>query len=152
MALVTAFTLALPAGAAMAGTAAAAPVDTAPALAAPVVAAPAAEQADTCGGTRVRHVAIKAGGRTVAWANLYHNRSTATKCAQVVHAGPAWGRQTTTAVTIWNGELSAHTGGTSRYRSGKAYIRGVNGDCVAARGAIVWGGSTRIVSLAGHCG
>lgn len=147
MALVTAFTLALPGAAAAAVPAVAAPVSVAP-----VVAAPAAQAADTCGGTLVRHRAIKAGGVTVAWANLYHNRSTATKCAQVVHAGPAWGQQTTTAVTIWNGELSAHTGGTSRYRSGKAYIRGVNGDCVAARGAIVWGGSTRIVSLPGHCG
>lgn len=146
-ALVTALTVALPGAAAVAAPAA---------TAAPAPVTASVDQvdalADTCGGTRVRHRAITAGGTTVAYADMYYNRSTATKCVQVVHAGPAWGRSATTGVTVWNGELTSHSSGVSRYRSGKAYIRGVIGDCVAARGAIVWGGKTRIVTLPGHCG
>lgn len=150
MALVTAATLALP-------VAAAAPATAAPATAAqaPTVAVapegPAAPAGIGCG-ERIVHKGIHAGGRRVAWLDVYYNRSTGGKCAVTVHTGPSWGVARYTTARISGGGLSASIGSTEAYRTNRVALSGVRGVCVSAKGGISWRGEMRTTTVRGLCG
>lgn len=149
MALVTALTLALPATAA-----AAAPAPAAPAVAAAPVpsAGQVASMATACPGSRIVHKPIKVGRRTVAWLNVFHDRSSGIKCAETAHTGPSWGRWAYTEVDIWTRSSSSSVGGDYRYRTGPASIGGANGVCVGTRGTIEWRGAMRVTTARSLCG
>ncbi|GGM32986.1 hypothetical protein ACFQBY_07855 [Promicromonospora citrea] len=150
-ALVAAFALALPLTAA-----ATAPATAVPAAAATVQAAAApAGSAATAGigcGKRIAHKGIHAGGRRVAWLDVYDNRNTGAKCAVTVHTGPSWGVVRHTAVRLKSANLSVSTGATEAYRTNRVVLRGVDGVCVAAQGGISWGGKMRTTTVRGLCG
>lgn len=149
MALVTALTLALPATAA-----AAAPAPAAPAVAAAPVpsAGQVASMATACPGSRIVHKPIKVGRRTVAWLNVFHDRSSGIKCAETAHTGPSWGRWAYAEVDIWTRSSSSSVGGDYRYRTGPASIGGANGVCVGTRGTIEWRGAMRVTTARSLCG
>ncbi|WP_207211987.1 hypothetical protein [Promicromonospora panici] len=147
MALVTAVTLALPVAGAAAVPATAAPAPT-------VAAAPEAPAAPTgigCG-ERIVHKGIHAGGRRVAWLDVYYNRSTDAKCAVTVHTGPSWGVTANTAVRMTSGRLMSGTSGTYAYRTDRVVFSNVDGVCVAAQGGIYWRGDWRTTTVRGLCG
>ncbi len=148
VALLTALSLALPVTAAAAAPAAAAPATTAVA-AAPE--APATPMAAGCG-SRIVHTGIHAGGRRVAWLDVYYNRNTGAKCAITVHTGPSWGVTTHTAVRLTSANISAGSGGTAAYRTSRVVLGGVDGVCVAAQGGIAWRGEMRTTTVRGLCG
>ncbi len=149
MALVTALTLALPATAAAAAPAPAAPA----AAAAPVPSAgQVASMATACPGSHIVHKPIKVGRRTVAWLNVFHDRSSGIKCAETAHTGPSWGRWAYTEVDIWTRSSSSSVGGDYRYRTGPASIGGANGVCVGTRGTIEWRGAMRVTTARSLCG
>jgi len=145
VALMTALTLALPVTAAAAVPAVAAPATTAAA------GAPATPMAAGCG-ERIVHKGIHAGGRRVAWLDVYYNRSTGAKCAITVHTGPSWGVTTHTAVRLTSANLSAGSGGPAAYRTSRVVLGGVDGVCVAAQGGIAWRGEMRTTTVRGLCG
>jgi hypothetical protein len=156
MALVTALTLALPGAAAAAAPASAAPASAAPAASAvramPAAAAPVAPMAAACPGNRIVHKAIKAGGRTVGWLNVFHDRGSDTKCAVTAHSGLTWGKWAYTTVDIWTRNGSVGVSGDYRYRTGPVSMGDADGVCVGAKGGIKWGGQMRVATARMLCG
>lgn len=148
---VTALTVVLPVTAVATVPAAASPVQSTAARAMPA-APPAAPTAAACPGTRIVHKAIKAGSATVAWLNVFHDRSSGTKCAVTAHSGRTWGKWAYTKVDVWTRNGSSGVGGDYRYRTGPASIGGANGVCVGAKGSIKWGGTMRVATARMLCG
>ncbi|GAA4698485.1 hypothetical protein APR04_005437 [Promicromonospora umidemergens] len=149
IALLATFSLTLPATAVAAVPAAPAPV-------APVVAAapsaPVSALASVCPGKRIVHKPIKLNGYKIGWLNVYYSRSKGTKCGVVMHAGASWGKTAYTQVQVWNAYSSSFSGGDYRYRTGKASVGGVRGECVSAQGLMDWRGKTRTATVHGLCG
>ncbi|MFE7503792.1 hypothetical protein [Promicromonospora sp. NPDC057488] len=145
--LVTALTVALPVTAAAAVPAAASPVQSVA-----TQTTPAAAMATACSGNRIVHKAIKVGSATVAWLNVFHDRSSGTKCAITSHSSRTWGKWAYTQVDIWTRSSASSVGGDYRYNTGPASVGGVNGVCAGAKGSIKWRGKTRVVTVHSLCG
>lgn len=122
----------------LAGTAAAA--STAPAAPAPAAeSATVIETVNRCGGTRIRHKAIKAGTRTIGYVNVYRGDGRK-KCVRTYHAGPSWGKYRYTVARLWNDNYgSGTTGATVRYKGPGIRSTGIR--CVNVHGYLYWNGT-----------
>jgi hypothetical protein len=150
VAMVAALALMLPAaGAATATAATAVPASTS---AAATQSAWSMQTVNTClSSNRIRHkpIKVRAGGRTIGWVNVVRGGGKI-KCAQVVHAGPSWGKPRYTEIEVWNSRYgSAGTGSTASYWSSGIQSTGIR--CINVRGSIDWKGRTRAVTIRDVC-
>lgn len=120
-----------------------------PAAATPTTTAAAGQTLQTVatcwsGGTRIKHLAVKAGSRTVGYVNVYRYSGKG-KCAQFLHAGQSKGKSRYTTIRVVTSTLKAYSGGTTRTKSQGIRATGIT--CITARGTINWNGTTRSRSV-----